>query len=121
MMRVRLEPALSLIYTSVPKLANGSQTKCAHVWMGLQTCATLSANGSHIVRYEPKFVGFLRDHKKNRMRRVSFLRTVCPSLTSGSQKINYPCAKYVLRRVYIGTRTRMRHAKTMRTFMWVNL
>ncbi len=27
----------------------------------------------------------------------------------------------ILRRVYIGTRTRMRHAKTMHTFMWVNL
>ncbi len=32
------------------------RTKCAYVWMGLQTCAAPSVNGSHTVHCEPKFV-----------------------------------------------------------------
>ncbi len=55
-------------------LANGSQTKCAYVWMELQTCAVPSANGSHTVCREPKFVSFLLEHKENWMRQVSFAR-----------------------------------------------
>ncbi len=58
-------------------LANGSQTKCAYVWMGLRTCATPSANGSHTIHHEPKFVSFLNKHKENWMRRVSFPCTRC--------------------------------------------
>ncbi len=55
-------------------LANGSQTECAYVWTGLQTCAAPSANALHTVRHKPKFVGFLHKHKENLMRRVSFAR-----------------------------------------------
>ncbi len=53
-------------------LTNGSRTKCTYVWTGLRTCAMPSVNGSHTVRHEPKFVSFLRKHKENWMRRVSF-------------------------------------------------
>ncbi len=59
-------------------------TLCAYVWMGLQTCAVLSVNGSHTVYCEPKFVGSLREHKENRICRSSFPRTGCPSLASSS-------------------------------------
>ncbi len=55
-------------------LANGSQTKCVYVWMGLRTCTALSANNLHTIRREPKFVVFLRKHKENWMRQVSFAR-----------------------------------------------
>ncbi len=40
-------------------------TKCMYVWMGLRTCSAPSANGSHTIHYEPKFVGFLREHNEN--------------------------------------------------------
>ncbi len=53
-------------------MPNGLRTKCAYVWMGLRTCAALSENSSHTIRHEPKFVGFLREHKENWMSRVSF-------------------------------------------------
>ncbi len=69
-------------------LTNGLRTKCAYVWMGLQTCAAPSAKGSHTIHREPKFVGLLRKHKENWMRWVSFPCTGCPLLASGSQKIN---------------------------------
>ncbi len=49
-------------------LTNGSQAKCVYVWTGLRTCAAASANGSHTVRCEPKFVGFWCEHKENWMR-----------------------------------------------------
>ncbi len=49
-------------------LANRSWIKCAYVWTGLQTCAAPSANSSHTIRCEPKFVGFSREHKENWMR-----------------------------------------------------
>ncbi len=42
-------------------------TKYAYVWMGLRTCAASSANSSHIICREQKFVGFLRKHKENWM------------------------------------------------------
>ncbi len=51
----------TLVYTSAP---NGSQTICEYVWTGLRICAALSVNGSRTVRCEPKFVGFLREHKE---------------------------------------------------------
>ncbi len=60
---------LSLVYTRAP---NGLRTKCAYVWTGLRTCAVPSINGSHTVHCEPKFVSFLRKHKENWMRQVSF-------------------------------------------------
>ncbi len=43
------------------------RTKCAYVWNRTANlcCAALSANGSHTVRHKPKFVGFLRKHKRN--------------------------------------------------------
>ncbi len=69
-------------------LANSSRTKCAFVWMGLQTFAVPSANGSHTIRHEPNFVCFLCEHKENWMRQVSFPCTGCPLLASGSRKIN---------------------------------
>ncbi len=68
-------------------LANGSQTKCAYVWMGLQTCAAPSANGSHTIRCKPKFVGFLRKYKDNWTHCVSFPCTGCPLLASHLWKI----------------------------------
>ncbi len=68
--------------------------KCTYVWMGLHTCAAPSPNGSHTVCHEPKLVSFLREHKENWMRWVSFPCTECRLLASGSQKINQPCAKY---------------------------
>ncbi len=43
------------------------RTKYAYVWTGLRACITLSENGLHTVRHELKFVGFLREHKGNRM------------------------------------------------------
>ncbi len=43
------------------------RTRCAYMWTGLQTCTVPSANGSHTVRHEPKFVGFLHKHKRNCM------------------------------------------------------
>ncbi len=49
-------------------LANGLRTKCAYAWMGLQTCAAPSANGSHTICRKPKFVGILHEHKGNWMR-----------------------------------------------------
>ncbi len=76
-------------------LANGSQTKCAHVWMRLRTCAAPSTNGSHTVCCKLKFVGVLLKHKENWMRRLSFLCTRCSLLASGLWKINLPCATYV--------------------------
>ncbi len=69
-------------------LVNSLQTKCVFVWMGLRTYVVLSANSSHTVHREPKFVGFLRKHKENWMRRVFFPYTGCPLLASGSRKIN---------------------------------
>ncbi len=63
--------------------------------MGLRTCAALCANGSHTFRCELEFLSFLHEHKENWMCRVSFSCTECPLLTSGSRKINQPCAKYV--------------------------
>ncbi len=39
-------------------LANSLQIKCAYVCTRLRTYAALSANGSHPVRCEPKFVSF---------------------------------------------------------------
>ncbi len=56
----------------VYELVNSLQTKCAYVWMGLQTCAVSSTNGSHTIRYELKC--FLRKYKENWMHRVSFAR-----------------------------------------------
>ncbi len=50
------------------------QTKCACVQMGRQTCTAPSVNGSHTVRRKLKFVGFLRNHKGNKGRRVSCIR-----------------------------------------------
>ncbi len=65
-------------------LANGSQTKCVYVWMGLQTYAALSANGSHTIRCEPKLVGFLCERRE-----LDALPCIeCPLLASGSWKIN---------------------------------
>ncbi len=55
-------------------LANGLQTKCAYVWMELRTCTAPSANGSHTIRHETKFVGSLREHKEKWIRRVSCAR-----------------------------------------------
>ncbi len=34
---------------------NGSCTKCSYMWMGPQTCAVPSVNGSHTIRCELKF------------------------------------------------------------------
>ncbi len=45
-------------------LANGLQTKCAYVWMGLQSCAAPSTNGLHTIRREPKFVRFCANTKR---------------------------------------------------------
>ncbi len=47
------------------KLGTYVWIKCAYVWMGLQMCTAPSANDSNTVRYEPKFVGFLRKHNWN--------------------------------------------------------
>ncbi len=80
---------LSLVYTSAP---NGLRTKCAYVWTGLRTCAAPSGNSSHTARQEPKFVGFLRKHKENWMRRVSFPCTGYSLLASDLGKINAPHA-----------------------------
>ncbi len=53
--------------------ANCQRTKCAYVWTGLRTCAVPSTKSSHTIGREPKFVDFLRKHKENSMRRVSFV------------------------------------------------
>ncbi len=70
-------------------MPNGSRT--AHEWFAnqMRVCvdgiaklhcaiherfAAQSANGSYTICREPKFVGFLRKHKENWMRRVSFAR-----------------------------------------------
>ncbi len=53
---------------------NGLQTKCAYVWIGLQTCATQSANGSHTVRRKPEFFGFLCKHEGNGVCHMSCIR-----------------------------------------------
>ncbi len=63
--------------------ANGSQTKYAYVWTGLWTCAAPSANGSHTVCQEPKI--WLSVFYTNTKRTGC---AGCPSLASGSQKIN---------------------------------
>ncbi len=62
---VRLVRHLKPVYTSTP---NGSQTKCAYVWMGMRTCTAPFANGSHTICCELKLVGFLCKHKENWMR-----------------------------------------------------
>ncbi len=56
--------------------------------VGLRTCAAPSANSSHTIHCELKFVSFLGQHKENWMRRVSFPCTGCPLLASGLWKIN---------------------------------
>ncbi len=56
------------------QLTNCSRTKCVYVWMGLRTCVAPSANGSHTICREPKFVSFLREHKGNWVRWVSCVR-----------------------------------------------
>ncbi len=61
---------LSFLF-SVP---SGLRIKCTYVWMGLRTCTAPSTNSSHTIRHEPKFVGFLREHKENWIHRVSFAR-----------------------------------------------
>ncbi len=53
------------------------------------------ANSLHTVHWEPKCVGFLREHKVNWMCRVIFPCTGCPLLASGSRKINWLHAAYV--------------------------
>ncbi len=40
-------------------------TECAYLWTGLRTCAAPSANGSHTICYELKFVSFLCEHNLN--------------------------------------------------------
>ncbi len=74
---VDVKQAYTALYTRAHQmvhkpLANGSQTKCTYMWMGLLTCAAPSAKGSHTVRRKPKFVGFLCEHKENWMRRCPF-------------------------------------------------
>ncbi len=101
---------LSLVYTSAP---NGSQTKCAYVWTGLQTCAAPSANGSHTVRHEPKFVSFLREHKENWMRWVSFPCTGYPLLASGLRKLNKPRTAYALHHSHAAHKRCTRVYKTL--------
>ncbi len=74
--RNSVQYSLSLEYTSVP---NGSwipherfvnqMRVCVD---GTANCAAPSANGSHTIRRKPKSVGFLREHKENLMRRLSF-------------------------------------------------
>ncbi len=64
------------------QLANGSRTKCAYVWTGLLTSAVLSMNSSHTIRHEPKFVIFLREHKKNWMC-LHALSVLCSSQVRG--------------------------------------
>ncbi len=88
-MVLQLKASYTRAHRMVRKLlANSSQTKCVYVWTGLRTCAAPSANGSHTVCREPKFVGFLRKLKENWMRQVSFPRTGCLLLASGLRKIN---------------------------------
>ncbi len=41
------------------------RTKYAYLWIGWQTYAALSANGSHTIASKVKYVGFLREHKGN--------------------------------------------------------
>ncbi len=98
-MIIRLDPVqhyqmLSLVYKSTP---NGLRTKCAYVWTGLRTCTAPSVNGSHIICHEPKFVGFLWEHKENWMRRVSFLCTGCPSHAPGVLCSPQVCEKLINR------------------------
>ncbi len=69
--------------TTYEPSVNGSYTKCAYVWMGLQTCAALSANCSHTICHKSKFVSFLRETK-------GIGCTVCPVFASGLWKINLP-------------------------------
>ncbi len=85
LLQMNLKHTYSLVYTSAP---NDSRAKCAYVWTGLRTCTAPSANGSHTVRRELKFVGFLRELKENWMHQVSFPRIECTLFASGSRKIN---------------------------------
>ncbi len=48
------------------------------------TCAAPSANSSHTIHHEPKFVGVLRNHKGNCVHRV-------PVFALGSWKIKLLC------------------------------
>ncbi len=43
------------------------RTKCAYMWMGLWTCAALSANISHIIYHKLKFVGFFAQTQRELM------------------------------------------------------
>ncbi len=79
---VHMAECLSLVYTSAP---NGSRTKCTYVTANL-CCVIRNWFAYRLPR--PKFVSFLREHKENWMRRVSFPCIRCPLLASGLQKIN---------------------------------
>ncbi len=47
------------------KAGTHMRTKCAYVWMLLQTCTVPFTNSSHTIHHEPRFVGFLCEHEAN--------------------------------------------------------
>ncbi len=52
------------VHACEPSDSRMIQKPNAHVWTELQTCAAPSANSSHTICRELKFVGFLREHKR---------------------------------------------------------